>query len=138
MVKKIYLVGAMSGKTHEEVYEWRADAKYFLERQFRVIDPADYYCAIGEPTYDTDKEYVRWELRSVKNCDLLVAKVEDGFNSLGTTAEITTAYNNDIPILLLVDSKDQKVHPFIEEMCDKKFTSIEDLWQYAKEYYDKW
>lgn len=65
-------------------------------------------------------------------------KVEDGFNSLGTTAEITTAYNNDIPILLLVDSKDQEIHHFIEEMCDRKFTSIEDLWQYAKEYYDKW
>lgn len=139
---KIYLAGAMGGKTLEEMNTWRNSVYNELykwcKNQCKVIDPAYYYNThMDASSWDyKDKEYIRWELRNVKNCNLVIARVEDGFCSLGTMSEITTAYNFGIPIILLVDNKiTQELHPFIDEMCDKKFDDITNLAMYISEYY---
>ena len=139
---KVYLAGAMSGKTKEEMDSWRLAAYKelvrFAEGRLNVIDPSFYYnTSMDSDVWDyKDKEYIRWELRNVKNCNLLIARVEDGFSSLGTMAEITTAYNHDIPIILYVDNKhNQEIHPFISEMCDKVFDDLSELGLYVADYY---
>lgn len=137
---KIFLSGAMGDMTLDEMDEWRA---HFVAAMRLancctdlVIDPVDFYNT-AEDNHDSDKEYFRWELRNVMNSDLVVARVEDGFNSLGTMAEITTAFNYKVPVLLLVDRKDQEIHSFVEQMSDKKFeiNNIRGLVKYIKHYY---
>lgn len=137
---KIFLSGAMGGMTLEEMDEWRR--RFIGEMRLAscytggIIDPVDFYNTV-ENNHDSDKEYFRWELRSVATSDLVIARIEDGFNSLGTMAEITTAFNCKVPVLLLVDNKDQEIHSFVEQMSDKKFelNNIRGLVKYIKHYY---
>lgn len=142
----IYLAGSMTGRSYEEMSSWRNDIKSELYQEsykrqrdgICIVDPVMYYNTVDNTLYDSDKEYIRWELRNVKNSDIVIARVEKDFSSLGTMSEITTAYNNNIPVLLLIDDIDQTIHPFIEEMCDKKFiigSGYESISKYIFDYY---
>lgn len=135
----IYLAGAMSGLTFEEQNNWRKTVSGILSRYdskycVNCINPVDYYNFEDSPKrYDTELEPMQFDLYKLKHSDLVIVN----FNrpeSLGTMAEIATAYELRIPVIGLKD-KSTKLHPWQECMCAKMFTDLYDMLIYVKNFY---
>ena len=142
----IYISGKMTGLTKHDMDSWRSDLADQIERELymyaRIVNPINYYNTIDSHTYDTDKEYVRWELRQAKNCKVIVVGWNKEQDSLGTMAEMTYAYANNIPIILYLYDTDSNevdffdIHPFVLHMSDKIFCADEKkkLIKYLEKY----
>ena len=134
----IYLAGAMSGLSFEEQNNWRKAVKGKLENtcsiyRINCINPVDYYNFEDESKYDNETEVMNFDLHKLKHSDLVVVN----FNrpeSLGTMAEIATAYELRIPIIGLKDES-TKLHPWQECMCSKIFTSLDKMLYYVQDFY---
>ena len=136
---KIYLAGKMTDLSIEEMSGWRdqfvqemhkGDAEFLL-KPFEIISPADYFNTVND--VDTDpKQYIRWELRAVLSSDLIVARISEGQDSLGTMAEITAAFQCGVPILLYNPDKipHEEIHPFVWYFGDACFEDIGSLQTY--------
>jgi len=145
----IYLSGKMSGLSKDDMNSWRSTITDKLRIQIyyaKVVNPVDYYNTV-EDNYDTDKEYIRWELRQAQDCSVIIVGWNKEQDSLGTMAELTAAYINKIPIIIyLYDTKrdDDKafdvahydMHPFVRYMSDKIFYADEAdlLVEYVRKY----
>lgn len=133
----IYLAGAMSGLTYEEQNSWRQTIKDRLNETydtFRVncINPVDYY-NFEAKEYDTELEIMQFDLYKLKHSDLVIVNFNSP-ESLGTMAEIATAYELRIPIIGLKDES-TKLHPWQECMCAKMFTSLYKMLYYVQDFY---
>ena len=134
----IYLSGNMSDISLEEAKEWRDFIKKDLEgdiysgnKRCKVFSPCDYYNY--ESPYQSEKEIMRYELRKTRQSDLIIVNLTN-HKSLGTMAEITSAYEHDIPVIGY-NPTGEEIHPWQEEMCDVIWNDIEDLLFYVKKYY---
>ena len=128
----------MSGIPYDEYNGWR---KKFIQtlmpnsctyQTIKVINPVVFF-DIGEPEHDT-KEIVRWELRTVKDSNIVVANLDKINSSVGSVFEIAEAYHNNIPIIGLNETNYQP-HPWIDECVDHVEKSMENLVEYLNEYY---
>lgn len=145
MMDTIYISGKMTGLTKDDMDSWRSDLADLIERELcvyaRVVNPVNYYNTI-DSQYDTDTEYVRWELRQAKNCKVIIVGWNKEQDSLGTMAEMTYAYANNVPIILYLydtninDVDFLDIHPFVWHMSDKIFCADEkkDLIKYLEKY----
>lgn len=139
----IYLAGKMGGLTKQEMNYWRTDLSQKIFRLIRdtscrdvkIVNPVEFYNT-EEQKYKTDKEYVRWELRSAMNADLVVADASD---SIGTMAEVTAAHLSGKPIVLYKRDNEGSIHPFMEELADRVFDQDEmgALAEFIYRYYIK-
>ena len=109
----IYLAGAMTGKTLEEMNKWRKDVTRAIElspdfrRMVRVVNPVLYYSTADDPQkYDDDKEYIRWEWREAENADVVISACDTKTNSIGTAIETALAFKKNVPIVLYITNKD--------------------------------
>lgn len=134
----IYLAGPITGCSFEDQTRWREEfinlsnemeLDYFVD--LRIINPTD-YCNMQTSTDYSELEVMKFDLRMVKQSDLIVAKVDK--SSIGTSMELATAYNMDIPIIGFNPLK-IKLHPWIECCLDKEFSDIESLIWFIKEFY---
>ena len=144
---KIYIAGKMTGLTKDEMSQWRKELADKIRYQVShssmcfptIIDPCMYYNTKDIDAWDADKEYIRWELRHVKSADLIIVGVSEDMNSIGTMAEMTMAYDHDIPILLYDRYSGsegvKRLHPFVWYFADKYFTDIDALVEYVVSYY---
>lgn len=135
----------MTGLDMEEANGWR---KAFAEKISNdwfgysktphVVNPCSYFrLPDGTPTWKEDKEYIRFELRQVRDCDLLVVAVSRLQDSIGTACEIATAYSCGKPILLYNPHRipHHEIHPFVWEMSDGCFEDMDELAEYITEVY---
>lgn len=135
----IYLAGAMSGLSFEEQNNWRKVVKNKLENTYseyhvNCINPVDYYNFEDSPKrYDTELEIMQFDLYKLKHSDLVIVNFNKP-ESLGTMAEIATAYELRIPIIGL-KSELTKLHPWQECMCSKIFTDFQAMINYVEEFY---
>ena len=98
----IYLAGAMSGKSFEEMNAWRVEIKNILTHMgsyhdcnIRVTNPVEYYNFI-EKRHKTEKEVMQFDLSRVKSSDIVVVNL-DGINtSIGTSMELYECYRSNI------------------------------------------
>ena len=138
MKKKVYLAGAMAcyGKDDTTAKDWRNQAKRWFKDQtdnFKVISPTDYY-EYGNTFHQTEKEVMRFDLRKVKEADVVLVNLNDLSKSLGTSDEILFAYLNNIPIIGFlkpkvyvynssevynVDEEIAQLHPWKREQLDR-------------------
>lgn len=133
----IYLAGAMSGISFEKQNNWRKIVKNKLENTYseyhvNCINPVEYY-NFESKEYDSELEVMNFDLHKLKHSDLVIVN----FNrpeSLGTMAEIATAYELRIPIIGLKDES-TKLHPWQECMCAKMFTSLDKMLYYVQDFY---
>ena len=137
--KKIYLSGAMGCYvgTEEENYpkKWRKEVEDLFNlsgNKFTVFNPIRFY------NYDSgcnEKEVMNYELRQLKNSDILLVNLKDIDSSVGTIQEILYAYILGIPIIAFLpsDTKETFIHPWIHEQIDKCFYG-EDLMESAVYY----
>lgn len=141
----VYCAGAMScyyGTDKANYpYEWRKKAKDYVNKycsDISIISPTDYY-EIGKDYHLTEKEVMRFDLRAVRDCDVVLVNLDDLDKSLGTSDEIIYAYLRGTPIIGFTSAKDtSKVHPWkIEQInrieCGKD--SLEKALQYINAYY---
>ncbi|MDE7308699.1 MAG: nucleoside 2-deoxyribosyltransferase [Lachnospiraceae bacterium] len=137
----IFLSGGMGkfGKERfDEGNEWRVDLKERLEdicNNYRVhcINPNDYYSFLDDKNYDSQLEIMRFDLDKVRKSEIVIANFNDP-ESLGSMAEITVAYERNIPVLGLCENHEE-IHPWAKEMCNKIFTDRESLVLYIMGYY---
>ena len=130
---KIYLVGAMTGLTWEEQNEWREEIIDKLN-DFKCINPCNYY-NFEQIVHDSELEVMRFDLRLLKRCDLIIAKIDT--DSIGTTMEIAIAYDENIPIIGL-NLQNKELHPWIKSSCDKIFNNIDELIDYVNVFYSEY
>ena len=143
----IYLAGAMTGKTLEEMNKWRKDVTRAIElspdfrRMVRVVNPVLYYSTADDPQkYDDDKEYIRWEWREAENADVVISACDTKINSIGTAIETALAFKKNVPIVLYITNKDGyvcDVHPYLYYMADKLFyhNEIDKMVKYISRYF---
>lgn len=147
---KIYLAGKMTGLSKEEMNGWREQLNYLISLKAKshlhdavqVINPVNFYNTADEPMYQSDKEYIRWEFDRVKNSNIVIVGWNKEQDSLGTMAELTYAYANNIPVILyFYDRKDNDcylpLHPFVNYIASKIYfkDQIEELANYVVKYY---
>lgn len=134
----IYLAGGMSGIPSEEYTKRRKTIKglLFLRKPdnllLNIIDPSKYY-NYDFKYHETEKEILRWELNKVRNSNLIIVDLTVE-KSVGTIIELAIAYENKIPIIGVNVDK-ENIHPWLEEICDRTFTNINDGVDYVTGYY---
>lgn len=139
---QIYLAGGMQDLSFDEQNEWREKfCKKFIwevaqrrmsKKVINIINPVDYY-NLDKMIHDTEKEVVNFDTNFVRNSDLIVVNANDP-RSIGTSMEIAIAHEHHIPILIL-NEKDNELHPWWIEMSDKVFNDVATMRTYIIDFY---
>ena len=135
----IYLAGAMTGKTFEEMNQWRKEVARAIElspdfrKMVRVVNPVLYYSTADDP-------HIRWEWREAENADVVISACDTKTNSIGTAVETALAFKKNVPIVLYITNKDGyvcDVHPYLYYMADKLFyhNEIDEMVKYIARYF---
>lgn len=129
----------MGALTYEEQNNWRVHIKCRLEKpsegylyRVHVINPVEYY-NFQDKRHESDYEVMNFDLHKLKQSDLVIANFNEP-KSLGTMAEIATAFELRIPIIGL-NEKGEDLHPWQNEMCERIFDNIDDMLDYIDEFY---
>lgn len=126
--------------------EWRAYVRDFFETYsdvYKIVSPTDYY-KYGENYHKTDAEVFRFDLRKVRESDIVLVNLNDIRKSIGSCIEIYEAYRNNIPVIGFLDDElpigdmITKIHPWIYYCVDRIETGIDsmnEVCDYIKDYY---
>lgn len=125
---KIYLAGAMGcyGSKDDEAKKWREEVKQYFFRwgePYRVISPMDYYCYSSDDS-KKPSETMRFDLRKVKESNLILVNLKDLDKSLGTSDEIFYAYMQGIPVVGFLQTE--------KELEESKVMNIVHSWKYEQ------
>ena len=151
MKKNIYLAGPMKtyGEGNEYPRKWRNAAKEWFKvntDNFKIVSPTDYY-EYGKNYHKSEREVMRFDLRKVRECDILLADLANIHDSVGTLDEIFLAYLHNKPIVAFLEtdapymsskSVERELHPWIIEQVDRIESgkgAMERAMQYIKDYY---
>lgn len=143
-ILKIYLAGAMQGKSFEEMSTWRYDLRNILNQintynnlKLNVVNPVNYYNFV-EVKYQTQREIMKYDLNHVKSSDLVVVNL-DGLNtSIGSIIELYECYTRNIPVIAFGDyQKYDNLHSWIKECITRVDTNIYAVRDYIYEFYMK-
>ncbi len=134
---KVYLAGAMSNKSFEQMNSWRIEATNLLNRYLDnhciIINPVEYFPLPNQPNPIYELEAMKFDLNQVRNSDLILVKLE---NSIGTAIELyeATEYTK-IPVIgyLATDN----LHPWESILSTKITNTLEEAVDYAFHYYLK-
>lgn len=125
--KTIYLAGAMgcyfNTKQHNYPEKWRNEAKKYVKRFYdgiTIISPTDFY-QIGKNYHKTEAEVMRFDLRMVREADIILVNLRDLYLSLGTSDEIFYAFIKGKPVIgfLEDESEVKNIHPWKVEQIDR-------------------
>ncbi len=122
MKRSVYLAGAMSCyfNTDQHAYpkKWREDAKKYVKQLYEditLVSPTDFY-EICKDYHHSETEVMRFDLRMVRETDIVLVNLKDLRISLGTSDEILYAFISGKPVIGFIDD-DSEV---------KKYSSLED------------
>lgn len=137
----VYLSGGMQSFGKEQFdkgNDWRKYFKNTLENYYGaykvyVFNPNDKFNFKDEPKYASEEEVMRYDLYQLRKSDLIIVNFNDS-SSLGTMAEIAIAYDRNVPIIGLNESKNT-LHSWQIGFCERIFDNINDLLDYVKDFY---
>ena len=127
MNKIVYLAGAMScyfnTERHDYPKKWREEAKEYVKKLYddiTLVLPTDFY-QIGKNYHQSETEVMRFDLRMVREADIVLCKLRDLHSSLGTSDEILYAFISGKPVIgfLEDESEIKNVHPWKIEQIDR-------------------
>ena len=127
MNRTIYLAGAMScyfnTEQHDYPKQWREGVKQYVEKIYddiTIVSPTDFY-EVGKGHRNTESEVMRFDLRMVRESDIVLVNLKDLHNALGTSDEILYAFIKGKPVIgFLEDEVDyENVHPWKIEQIDR-------------------
>ena len=138
----IYLAGAMSGLTMEEMNTWRLSAKSLLltaselfDTKLNVINPVDYF-NFENSRHQSEMEVMKFDLSKVKSSDIVIANMEHLNTSIGTCIECYEAWKNDIPVLAFGgDGLYKNLHPWIQNCITRYDKYYDNTVSYIRDLY---
>lgn len=139
--KTIYLAGAIScyfnTDQHDYPKQWREDAKKYVKQLYddiTLVSPTDYY-EISKNYHKSDTEVMRFDLRMVREADIVLVNLRELHSSLGTSDEILYAFIGGKPVIGFLEDESEitKVHPWKIEQIDRIETG-EDAMKHAIDY----
>ncbi len=146
-MKSIYLIGAMQiyGGKSEEAKVWRNKVKEYFSKyclDFECVSPTDYY-EYGSDYHKSNREVMRFDLRKVRETDVMLVNLKDIRQSVGSCDEIFYAYMLGKPIIGFIeedidDNLIGYVHEWKYEQIDRIETgedALEKACEYIKNYY---
>ena len=140
-----FLAGAMINDADkwEDRYaiKWRKDAyKYFGDHidNICVSMPPEFWNI--DPDYSCDgKETLRFDMRNIRESDIVLVNLKDVASSVSTCDEIFYAYISQKPIVGFGEDEDMEgLHPWVKEQITKIFTGKKSMKQaidYIATYY---
>lgn len=137
-IVRIFMSGAMGSISYEEQTQWRQKIinaikyNYECEKKPIFFNPVNYF-NYEEVRYKSQREVMNFDLNALKKSDLILVNFNDP-SSLGTCAELATAYNMKIPIVG-INEEGKKLHPWLESFCDRICESIREAVEYVVEFY---
>ncbi len=151
MRKVIYLAGAIGcyGNGAEYPKKWRSEAISICETlsdAFSFLDPTRFY-EYGGTKHKSEREVMKFDLRNVKESDVVLVNLKDIEQSPGTMDEILYAYIFNKPIIGFLKSDGSEldeqnvktiIHPWKYEQIDRIETgyyALENALRYIIEYY---
>lgn len=149
-MKNIFLIGAvqMCGKESEEAKGWRDEVKEYFSKyctNFECISPTDYY-EYGSNYHKTDREVMRFDLRKVREADIMLINLKGIRESIGSSDEIFYAYMLGKPIIGFIEKNIvgnkliNYVHKWKYEQIDRIETgenALKKACDYVRNYYGK-
>lgn len=135
----LYLAGAMGcyGAFAEYPKKWRNDVKKYFEKysdDFVCISPTDYY-EIGANYHKTDRETMCFDLRKVRESDVVLVNLKDLDKSLGTSDEILYAWMRGTPVIgFLEEGTEKDIHPWKRDEQIERIEIGKDSMLKAMEY----
>lgn len=145
-IKTCFLAGAMINSTEKwnDRYEikWRKKAYEYFKKYvngFNVSMPPEFW--IGEENYVCNsKETMRFDMRNVRNSDVILVNLKDVSSSLSTSDEIFYGFISKKPVIGFLESGEiEDIHPWKCEQIDKIFVGKDSMKQairYIATYYD--
>lgn len=140
---KIYLAGAMEAYAGtDEAEKWRKEVEDYFKNDSRVhlINPLDYYNYSGQ-YHKSDREVFRFDLRLVRQSDILLVNLNDIRESIGTCIECYEAYKSNIPVIGFIDDVFDEsdipdlIHPWINCCVDRVEIGMDNALEYIGDYY---
>ena len=139
----IYLAGAMGcyGAFAEYPKKWRDDVKEYFKKysdNFTCISPTDYF-EIGANYHQSEKEVMRFDMRKVRESDIVLVNLKDLNLSLGTSDEILYAFIRGIPVIgFSEEGNESDIHAWKIEQIDRieyGKDSMQKAMEYIRNYY---
>lgn len=127
MNRIVYLAGAMScyfnTDQHDYPKKWRKDAKEYVKKLYddiTIVSPTDFY-QIGKNYHKSESEVMRFDLRMVREADIVLCNLRDLHSSLGTSDEILYAFISGKPIIGFLENESEikNIHPWKIEQIDR-------------------
>lgn len=140
--KMIYISGKMSGLPHDKMMKSRKKITAFLEElisirgvDWKVANPATFY-NYKNNVHKSEREIMQFELNLVRNSDVVIVKLEDINDSIGSCIEVYEAYKNNIPVIAYGYDKDwDMAHPWIKECVTRREDDVVYACMYIAEFY---
>jgi len=134
---RVYLAGAMSNLSFEEMNNWRVKATKLFKQypdNIHTINPVVHYNFEMDRNSYTDKEVKEFDLYHIKNSNIILVNL-DHPNSIGTAIELECASRFwNIPIIAF-GGENYFVHPWIKECVIKYCENLEEAVEHIVEYY---
>lgn len=139
---KIYTAGKMSGLSYEEQMRWRLEiedeVRNRTSKPVTFIHPPKFY-TYSRSDFQSEKEVKDWELNQLRNCDIVVANLDDINSSVGTHFELSTvdainSFGNKHIFIIGVGGSEEPLHPWIELSLFRKEKNFEDAADYIVRY----
>lgn len=141
MNRTIYLAGAMNyyfnTNQHDYPKKWREDAKKYVKKFYddiTLVSPTDYY-EIGKNYHKSESEVMRFDLRMVRESDIVLCDLKNLYSSLGTSDEILCAFINNKPVIGFLEDETamKNIHPWKIQQIDRIETG-KDAMKHAIDY----
>ena len=145
--KTCFLAGAMINSTEKwaDRYEvkWRREAYTYFNQYvdgFNVSMPPEFWTT---EDYSCDgKETLRFDMRNIRESDIILVNLKDLESSLSTSDEIFYGYISQKPVIGFCEEEEDvdELHPWKREQMDKVFfgkDSMKCAIQYIATYYDR-
>ncbi len=133
----VYLSGKISPGASSTYY--RKDAAQKLrDAGFHTLDPMRGKHKKSSKWIDLNpSELIQRDIQDVLRSKVVLAVImKDGRKqSFGTPCEISAAWLNHIPVVLVTDDKTLAKHPWTTHLCSRVFDKVDDALEYIIDYY---
>lgn len=130
MYKTIYLSGAMEfyyeNGERTKAEKWREEAERFFDDGFVCSNP----CVFGfdQCGDKNDHEIMRFDLRKVRESDIILVNLKDIRSSIGTSDEILYGFISQKPVIGFIESEKEMTKQEIMDYVHKwKFEQIDRI-----------
>lgn len=133
-MKSIYLSGAISGISIEEMRGWRDEIIEFVSNfsKWKCFNPCDHLLQFRSVI--PDAKSVGYDLDMLRHSRIMVVNMQFNPISVGTMIEIGVAYENKIPVVV-VNPDHISLHPWVEAIASHICDSIEDAQMCLADHY---